>query len=293
MYEKLDKCPLCKNGHFSNSIIIKDHAISKESFTICRCNNCNLLFTNPRPDEKNIQGYYDSPNYISHSNKTNRWVSLIYKSIRLYTIQQKLHWLKKFQPKKGRLLDFGCGTGHFLVKANRNKWETIGIEPSIKARNQAIQKGLDIRKNLIEIKKEKKFDVITLFHVLEHVHNLDETLKQLLKLLKKRGTIFIAVPNHESHDRKFYREFWASYDIPRHLYHFERSSMEYLANSYKLRIKDQIPMMFDSYYISLLSDKYQKNKSTPISSFFKGTKFNDLAKSDGNYSSIVYVLKKQ
>ncbi|WP_114748314.1 class I SAM-dependent methyltransferase [Pleomorphovibrio marinus] len=293
MYEKLNKCPLCKEGGFSNAMIIEDHAISKESFTICKCENCNLLFTNPRPDEKNIHHYYESPNYISHSNKTNGWIDLIYKSVRRYTIRQKLLWLKKFHPKKGRLLDYGCGTGNLLKEAKKDKWITIGIEPNQKAREIAIQKELDVRTNLVEIQKEKKFDVISLFHVLEHVHNLDNTIKQLLDRLKKRGILFIAVPNHESHDRKHFENYWASYDIPRHLYHFENSSMEYLANKYKLKIKDRIPMLFDSYYISLLSDKYQKDNSNPISSFFKGLKFNKKAKSDGNYSSIVYVLKKQ
>ncbi len=293
MYEKLNKCPLCESGHFSNMSVIKDHAVSKESFSICKCKTCGLIFTNPRPDEKNIQNYYQSPNYISHTNQTNNFIDFLYKLVRIYTTRQKLSWINKFHPKKGRLLDLGCGTGHFLSMAMKKNWKTIGIEPNEIARKQALLKHLDIRKDIDSIKNEKKFDVITLFHVLEHIHQLDPTIKDLLKALKKRGSLIIAFPNHDSHDRAHYEEKWASYDIPRHLYHFNKNSMEHLANKYSLTIREILPMKFDSYYISLLSDKYQGNTKNPTGAFLKGHRFNKMAKTDGNYSSLVFVLRKK
>ncbi len=293
MYERLKKCPLCESVHFSNYKVVKDHAISQEAFTITECGNCGLFFTNPRPEEQNIQKYYESQNYISHSQNPKNAIDLLYHLVRTYTTRQKLSWINHLQPQKGRILDVGCGTGHFLSLAQKKNWKTIGIEPNDRARKIANQKKLEVKKNIEELKTEKKFDIITLFHVLEHIHQLDNTLNQIISTLKKRGNLLIAVPNHDSHDRKKYQEHWAAYDIPRHLYHFDLNSMKFLAEKYSLRIKKIIPMKFDSYYVSLLSDKFINPKANPLQSFLKGNKFNKMAKSDGNYSSLVFVLKKK
>jgi 2-polyprenyl-3-methyl-5-hydroxy-6-metoxy-1,4-benzoquinol methylase len=294
MYERLTNCPLCKSVHFLNHLVVKDHAHTQESFTICHCRNCELWFTNPRPTLEAIGHYYDHQNYISHKNKSSNLINFIYKAVRKITIQKKLNWIRERHKSPGRLLDFGCGTGHFLYGAKSKGWLVSGVEPNENARNYAISKHkLNIYDNLAELKKENKYDVITLFHVLEHVHDIKGTIKSLLELLKKRGTIYIAVPNRESTDSQYYKENWAALDVPRHLYHFNKKSMEVLAEKNSLKIIDQKPMIFDTYYVSLLSDKYLQQKVSLLTSIIKGYRFNKMATEKNNYSSILFILKKK
>ena len=295
MYERLTSCPLCKSVHFLNQLVVKDHAHTQESFTICRCTHCELWFTNPRPSLESISTYYDNQNYISHKNKSTNLINFLYKVVRKVTINNKLNWIGERHKTPGRLLDYGCGTGHFLHTAKQKGWTVTGIEPNQEARESAIANHhLDIKKDLDTLVKEKKYDVITLFHVLEHVHDLKGTIKSLLNLLKKRGTMYIAVPNRDSPDSKNYREYWAAFDVPRHLYHFNRKSMEFLAEKNSLKIIREKPMPFDTYYVSLLSDKYQNPTTSIISSIRKAITFNKMAtKNENNYSSILFILKKK
>lgn len=294
MYERLTKCPLCKSGLFLNHLIAKDHAVTHESFTICKCTACDLWFTNPRPDKNNISNYYEFEDYISHKDKSTNLVNILYKLVRKITIQKKLKWINEKAKIPGRLLDFGCGTGYLLAAAQKKGWESIGLEPNDQASKIASDKfNLNVYKELGELEREKKFDVITLFHVLEHIHDLNKTVKKLLDKLKKRGLIFIAVPNYDSPDSKFYRENWAALDVPRHLYHFNTKAMESLADKHDLKIVDKKPMKFDAYYISLLSDK-NMGKQNLVKSLLNGYSFNKQAKkADEDYSSIMYVLKKK
>lgn len=295
MYERLTKCPLCKSGHFNNYIVVKDHSVSKESFTLCKCKNCKLIFTNPRPDQKNIGKYYQSENYVSHSNKGNNLVNILYKTVRSYTLGEKVGWLNSYVKKKGRLLDYGCGTGHFLNRAQKNGWDTIGVEPNPQAAEIAAKNNkIKIYHSIELFDNENKFDAITLFHVLEHVHDLSFTLKSLLGKLKKRGTLFIAVPNNDSYDAKNYKENWAALDVPRHLYHFDQNTMSMLAEEFDLRIVDALPMKFDSYYVSLLSDKISQNGNNIFKSLINGYKSNKYAKiNNNNYSSLLFILRKK
>lgn len=293
MYEKLDHCPLCQSTHFTNYMVVKDHAVSHESFSISKCNKCDFLFTNPRPDKDNIQKYYESANYISHQDKSSNLTNFLYKLVRRITLKKKVRWINENSSKKGRLLDFGCGTGYFLQEALKNGWEATGFEVNSQAAAVALGKhGLQVYDDINLLKAENKFDVITLFHVLEHVHDLCGTLKILLSLLKKRGTLMIAVPNYNSHDSLNYKENWASLDVPRHLYHFTSQTMEVMAQEYGLKIKEVLPMLFDSYYVSILSDSYIKNKNNIIKSIINGYRFNKIAKKDNNYSSLLFILKK-
>lgn len=293
MYEKLNECPLCQSGHFHNYMVVKDHAVSQESFSICKCNNCGFLFTNPRPDKENIDVYYHSEDYISHKDKSSNLVNFLYKIVRKLTIKQKIKWLKENKESPGRLLDFGCGTGYFLRAAKNQGWETVGVEPNEKAAGIATKKhGLQIFNNISDLGNEKKFDAITLFHVLEHVHELKETVELLLKKLKKKGILFIAVPNHNAYDSSVYKENWAALDVPRHLYHFTYETMEVLATQYQLKIKAVQPMIFDSFYVSVLSEKYIGNKTSFIKPILTGLKSNKIGKKNKNYSSLLFILKK-
>ena len=295
MYERLTKCPLCKSEQFINHLVVKDHAISKESFIICECQNCNLWFTNPRPTEKNIATYYNNPSYISHQDKSKNLTDLVYKTVRKYTLNQKLNWINTRQSSKGKLLDYGCGVGLFVKECTNNGWETYGMEPNEKAATYATDNNeVSIIPDFEGLKKKKKFDVITLFHVLEHIHKLNKTIDILLNRLKKRGILFIAVPNRESFDATLFKENWAALDVPRHLYHFNKSSMEYLTDKHNCRIVDILPMKFDSYYVSLLSHEFIGSKNRYIEAIKSGYKSNKQAKIHGNnYSSLLFVIKKK
>ncbi|MEM7298136.1 MAG: class I SAM-dependent methyltransferase [Bacteroidota bacterium] len=250
MYEKLEQCPVCKNTHFTNNIIATDHSVSGESFALVQCSKCSLVFTNPRPDQASLPDYYKSDQYISHTDKGNSLVNIIYKLVRNITLRKK-HKLIQGYLNKGKLLDYGCGTGYFVSYCQNRGWETLGYEPDQDARSQAEQKGIKLIDDLDEM--AGKVDIITAWHVVEHIGELRKTLKSLKSKLEKGGFMFIAVPNLGSYDAKHYQEFWAAYDVPRHLYHFTQESFGKLIAKLKLQHIDTLPMKFDSYYVPILS----------------------------------------
>jgi 2-polyprenyl-3-methyl-5-hydroxy-6-metoxy-1,4-benzoquinol methylase len=299
MLERLTKCPLCKSGLFLNSKEIKDFAVSQESFIICNCTNCGLKFTNPRPTEETIAPYYDFPEYFSHDDKANNLTQFIYQTVRKYAISQKLKHINNLKPLKGKYLDYGCGTAELLAKANENQWKVTGIEPNEKARNLANSKlNGKIYESINELPKGSSFDIITLYHVLEHVHSLRKTIKKLINHLKSDGYIIVAVPNPESHDAAKYDEHWAGWDLPRHLYHFNHKAIEYFTEIFDLQLTEEIPMTFDSYYVSLLSEGFTDPNQSLIKKYWKsiisGKKSNnEAAKTVGNYSSNLFIFKKK
>ncbi len=296
MTERLTKCPLCKSAHFLNDMDIKDQAVSKEVFIISRCTDCHLLFTNPRPTLDTIGIYYDYPEYFSHEDKSKGLTPWIYQKIRNYTIKNKIDLIEDYK-EIGKLLDYGCGTGELLKEARKNLWKVTGIEPNDKARNYANKKlNGKVYKSIKNLDQESSYDVITLFHVLEHIHDLRSTIKDILNHLKKTGYLIIAVPNHESYEAKQYKEYWAGWDVPRHLYHFNEKSIEYFSKEFNLVLKEIKPMFFDSYYVSLLSEKYKKPNSSMLSQYINAFKngliSNQKAKKPGEYSSNIYIFKK-
>lgn len=290
MFEKLETCPSCGNSSFHNKLISEDYSVSHESFAIVKCTNCSLLFTNPRPPVESITKYYDSPEYISHSNRITSITDFIYKLVRNYSLRKKYKLISSFNTNKV-LLDYGCGTGHFLNTVHNNKWKVLGVEPNNNA-NQNISENIKeyIHTSIKELPQEQKYGVITLWHVLEHIHDLNETIEDLKTRLEKNGKLVIAVPNPNSFDAEYFKEFWAAYDVPRHLYHFTKDSMKSLLKKHKLRIVKTVPMKFDSYYVSLLSNKYKYKKSKYINSFITGYKSNSYAQKTGEYSSLIYII---
>lgn len=297
MPERLTKCPLCKSGHFLNHIEITDYAVTKESFLLSKCTECSLLFTNPRPTIEEIAPYYDFPEYYSHQDKSKNLTQWIYQKVRNYSISKKIKLIEEYE-EEGKLLDYGCGTGELLNEARINLWKVTGIEPNDKARNQANKKlGNKVFPTIDELKKENVFDVITLFHVLEHIHDLRKTLKKLLVHLKTDGHLIIAVPNFESYDAKIYGKYWAGWDVPRHLYHFSTSAMSKFKEEFDLTLVDIKPMIFDSFYVSLLSEKYKNPENSLLKSYIEavknGLKSNQKANTPGDYSSNIYIFQKK
>lgn len=293
MYEKVESCPSCNSKEFVNHIICDDHSVSKESFAIMKCQNCELLVTSPRPDKEAIGSYYKSEDYISHTNSANNLVNITYKIARHFTLRRKFKLIRKLASKNS-ILDYGCGTGHLLNYIQRQKsWKTIGVEPDEMARTIAMSDhNLNVVGSIDDL-PDKKFGVITLWHVLEHVHDINETIAKLTRHLSKKGSMMIALPNHLSLDQQIYREYWAAYDVPRHLYHFNQLTISELMKYHKLKLVQTIPMKLDAYYVSMLSEKYKTGKNNIFKAVINGWKSNSWAKKhDNNYSSLIYIFKK-
>jgi 2-polyprenyl-3-methyl-5-hydroxy-6-metoxy-1,4-benzoquinol methylase len=192
-------------------------------------------------------------------------------------------------------LDIGCGTGEVLEYFTKKGWDTKGIEPSDNARSYAVENlGLSVEKEeYLQKLKEKSFDVISMWHVLEHVPQLNKRMEQVKNIMKDDGVAFIALPNYKSWDGEYYKKHWAAWDVPRHLYHFSKDTFKLLAINHGLKIVEILPMKFDAFYVSLLSEKYQSKKINYMKAFFQGLKSNNWAKKNGDdYSSLIYVLRK-
>lgn len=292
--ETLDICPLCGSVEIEHIRPVKDHFLSQEVFELTHCTECDLLFTNPRPTRSEISQYYQSAEYISHSNKTQSITSLLYKTVRSYTLRKKYELLTKFIDNNSTVkhLDYGCGTGHFIQYTSRKGWNSYGFEPDHTARNSSEKEVKTLIYSNLKHISTNYYDVITLFHVLEHVHDLNQTLEHLISRLTNNGIIVLALPNHEAYDASYYQDFWAGYDVPRHLYHFNRNSVKHLAKIYGLKIAHTEPMKFDSFYVSMLSEKYKGNNASLIKGLKTGLISNKSALKTKDFSSIIYILRK-
>ncbi|MHA7130491.1 class I SAM-dependent methyltransferase [Algoriphagus namhaensis] len=299
MPEQLDQCPLCNSKQISHYKEIIDHAVSREKFQIHKCTACGLLFTNPRPTASEITPYYDFDTYYSHSDSQRDLISIIYQRVKSYAIKRKLETLNQLNPN-GALLDYGCGTAELLAKAHQSGRKVMGVEPNPKALMQAIKKlPARVFSDLSNLPDGQTFDIITLYHVLEHIHELKQTLSTLIEKLNDRGYIIIAVPNPVSPDAMKYQDYWAGWDVPRHLYHFPFSSIKHLCEIFPLDLKEIQPMKFDSYYVSLLSEQYQNTTQSKVITSTKallaGMKSNLVASSSDypNFSSNLFIFQKK
>ncbi|GAB4395352.1 MAG: class I SAM-dependent methyltransferase [Microscillaceae bacterium] len=296
MAEELKACPLCAHPYFKPWLQVPDYAISQETFSLVQCKECGFCFTNPRPAPAEIGFYYASEEYISHSNRRRGLFSQLYQWVRQKALVEKkalIHQQTGFQPEQAmRLLDYGCGTGEFLYTMHRAGWRAYGVEPAQIARQQAIQlTGLPIYPNLWQAPfEEKKYDVITLWHVLEHVHALLQTMAQLRKLLRPGGAMLLALPNRAAEEAAVFGKYWAAYDVPRHLYHFDSWDVQKLALRFDLRLVQTFPMYYDAYYVSLLSEKYRSGYLNYWAGLQQGWLSNRNAGRSGHYSSLIYWL---
>jgi len=274
----------------------KDYSVSGENYELMFNKDYEMLVTIPVPE--NLSYYYKSEDYISHTDSKKTVIDKIYQTVKNITLKRKLRLINECllhqnsisRPEKN-ILDIGAGTGDFLKVCKVNLWNVFGIEPDMEARNIAAKKGVLLHKDVSHF-TDKKFEIITLWHVLEHVENLEEYISTLEKLLSKNGTLIIAVPNYKSYDAKYYSKFWAAFDVPRHLWHFSETSISKLFAPVNLTVEKTLPMRFDAYYISLLSEKYKYGSMKPISALFRGFVSNIKAIKSKQYSSLIYVLKK-
>ncbi|MEX2379719.1 MAG: class I SAM-dependent methyltransferase [Vicingaceae bacterium] len=288
-------CPICEGKEFDKSLSCVDYTVSQKKFDITQCKSCGFQFTNPIPLETEIGKYYESEEYISHSNTSKGLVNKLYQTVRNITLQQKIQLIKRLVEGK-KLLDIGCGTGEFLKVCKDNGYDVKGIEPSESAKKFAVENyKLDVySEEKIKEFSPNSFDLITMWHVLEHVYHLKARVEEAQKLIVKNGVLIVAVPNHNSYDAEYYKEHWAAYDVPRHLYHFSPTDIKNLFEPNGFELEDVLPMKFDSYYVSMLSEKYKTGKANLLKAFQVGLKSNQKASKakSPKYSSQIYILRK-
>jgi 2-polyprenyl-3-methyl-5-hydroxy-6-metoxy-1,4-benzoquinol methylase len=272
----------------------KGKPVSQEMFEIWECNSCALRFTQNIPGENEIAKYYKSDEYISHTDTNKGFVNALYHWVRKRTLINKKKLINKYTNlSSGKILDLGAGTGAFLNTMKDAGWDVTGIEPDEIARENAKKKyrlTLQSQEEFFQLGPQS-YDAITLWHVLEHVHDLHGYILQLKKILKPKGCLFIAVPNYTSYDAKVYGGFWAAYDVPRHLYHFSPTSISQLLLQHGLQLKAVKPMWYDSLYVSLLSEKYKTGKNNFLSALWNGLSSNWKALFNcEKCSSLIYII---
>lgn len=276
-------------------LAVKDHSVSGEEFELVRNSEYGFLETLPLPASDKLSDYYKSEDYISHTNSKRNLFEKAYHLVRAISLKKKLSLINSFSSEEKKLLDVGCGTGDFLETAKQNNWQVVGIEPNEKARTIANKKT---NNSVFEIEQLLKidahsFDVITLWHVLEHLPNLENQISVFKKLLKPDGVLIIAVPNYKSFDAKHYAEFWAAFDVPRHLWHFNKESLSNLVSKFKMEVIKIKPMWFDAFYVSMLSEKYKTGRMNPIKGFWIGLLSNLKSIRTKEASSLIYTIKNK
>jgi len=268
----------------------KDFSVTGESFELHQDADLDMLVTKPRPE--NHARYYESEDYISHTDAQKTFTDKLYQAVKQKNLSNKIQLVENQINRHESLLDIGAGTGDFLASALKAGFDVVGVEPNAKARKFAADKGV-ILESEMENLKGKQFQVITLWHVLEHLPNLEEQISTIVSLLKTDGTLIIAVPNFKSFDAKHYKSHWAGYDVPRHLWHFSKTAITKLFEKHHMEIIAIRPMWFDAFYVSMLSEKYKGNKLYLISAFLVGLWSNVRACFTKEHSSLIYILKQK
>ena len=299
LLERIDSCPLCGTNRFAKLIECRDHLVSGEVFGIEQCESCGLKMTNPRPLSDHLSRYYQSQDYIAHTDQGNNLVNRLYKIVRFFTLRTKRRLIERFADI-GSILDIGCGTGAFLRVCRQGGWEIAGVEPDENARQRAAAlNGTVIYADLQDLdagrpayRTGRRFQAITLWHVLEHLPDLHGSLAAIKERLAEKGLLLIAAPNVESYDCRYFKEFWAAYDVPRHLYHFSAATMRRLVEKHQLAVERILPIWLDAFYISLLSTKYRDGKSGYLTSVGAGLRSNASTWTrQNNYSSLIYLIR--
>ncbi|MEL6918022.1 MAG: class I SAM-dependent methyltransferase [Bacteroidota bacterium] len=266
----------------------KDYSVSGEEFQLLHDVDFDMLITQPQPER--LEEYYQSENYISHSDSNVTFLEKAYQAVKKYNLTKKVKLIKPYLGPQKSILDVGAGTGDFLIQAKHKGLSITGLEPNLSAREKALKKGIELYEDF-ESLPLKGYEVITLWHVLEHLPNLESQIKKLKSLLVKDGTLIIAVPNFRSYDAKYYGRFWAAYDVPRHLWHFSNTAIKKIFAQHRMEVLKTRPMLFDAFYVSMLSEKYKKGNYNYVKSLFIGLLSNIRAWNTQEYSSRIYVIK--
>lgn len=288
MRENLSNCPVCASEEFESVVSTVDYSTSKEEFDVVQCSKCTHMFTQNRIVEEKIGPYYDNPDYISHTDDQKGLFATVYQQLRKINLRRKLSYVNHYT-KSGKILDYGCGTGQFLQTLQENGHNAVGVEINDSAREKASKYG-DVSSSIASV--EDGLDVITMWHVMEHVYDMHALVEEFKKRLKESGSVIIAVPNPESPDAKYYGKYWAAWDVPIHVHHFTKQSMAKFMGAHGFRLDDVIPMDMDAYYIALLSEQYisgasKKSLSNWLNAVYQGFTSNRKAGKQ-NTSSLIY-----
>ena len=289
-----NKCPWCGSEKAQINLWLKDEFLSKEDFHICECLNCGLSYTMPRPNKEKIGEYYKSEEYYSHQENKKGFIPRLYESVKKVNLKHKYN-LATQGLNVGKMLDIGCGVGDFLHTAEEHGWTCTGVEPSEDAKAIAKTKT---KANIINSEDMEKipdatFDLITMWHVLEHIDDLKWQIEQLHRLTKTKGRIVIAVPNYKSYDAQYYKELWAAYDVPRHLSHFNKNVLTKIFKSKNLELVRTDKLIWDAYYISYMSEQYKQHKFPLLKGAFRGCISNCKARHTNEWSSMVFIFEKK
>lgn len=294
---KIDTCPLCGGHSLKHALTCTDHYASGETFEVQQCAQCGLMLTQGVPAEAEIGRYYETPDYISHSDTRKGLMNRVYHLVRSYMLGRKAALVRRTSGlKTGRLLDYGTGTGYFAHTMKRCGWEVEAIEKNESARAfSKVHFDLDVKgEEALHTYPDASMDVITLWHVMEHLEHLEEMWRSLHKLLKEKGVLIVAVPNPTSYDARHYGAWWAAYDVPRHLWHFSPSVMQQLGAKYGFILEGRHPMPMDAFYVSMLTEKYKGSRAAFVKGLWTGTRawLSALGRKDRS-SSLIYVFRKK
>lgn len=289
-----NKCPWCGSEKAQPNLQLKDEFLTKEDFRIYECTDCGLLYTEPRPSKEKIGDYYKSEEYYSHQENKSGFIPKLYEMVKSINLKNK-YKMATAGKTEGKLLDIGCGVGDFIHTVEQKGWQCIGVEPSEDAKKIARTriKAKIIKSEELEQLPNESFDVITMWHVLEHIDDLKWQIGQLQRLIKKNGRVVIAVPNYKSYDGQYYKELWAAYDVPRHLNHFNKATITKIFASVGLKLKRTEKLVWDSYYISYMSEQYKHHSLALLRGAFRGLLSNCKARRSGEWSSMVYIFEKK
>lgn len=289
-----NKCPWCGSDKAQINLWLKDEFLTHEDFHICECLNCGLLYTMPRPPKDKIGNYYKSEEYYSHQENKKGFIPKIYERVKTVNLKHKYKLATKGLGK-GKLLDIGCGVGDFLHKLEAHGWHCVGVEPSEDAKAIARKRTNAELLESVDLNRipDNYFEVITMWHVLEHVDELKWQVEQLQRLISNEGRIVIAVPNFKSYDAQFYKEHWAAYDVPRHLNHFNRQSISKIFSTNGLKLVKTDKLKWDAYYISYMSEQYMRHNLPLVRGVYRGWLSNIKARRSGEWSSMVYIFEKK
>jgi SAM-dependent methyltransferase len=287
----------------------RDDYATGETFSLWRCRDCGFLLTQEAPVEAEIGRYYETPDYISHSDTHRGLMNRVYHWVRRFMLSRKAQLVEKAVGRtQGRrssagggrkALDIGTGTGYFPHTLQERGWQVTAIEKNASARQFARSHfGLDVQPDEAlwsQALAAGSFDAITLWHVMEHLEHLNEVWERLRQLLKADGALVVAVPNPTSYDARHYGARWAAYDTPRHLWHFAPAVMERLAAKHGFELTTSHAMPFDAFYVSMLTEKYLGSKAYFARGLWTGLKawMSTWAGHKERSSSLIYVFRKK